>query len=216
MTGPGLEEATVEAAGDAGPYHLRVHAYAFEREVRSACIDHVPERLQAGRVERTDLTFELGALPIDCTALGPAECPAHPECNLFGGDGRPYACHRALAGCERLGEVACAADTTCVWRPGEASAPGGCRQACYTAEYGWGCAFDELRFCQALDGADEACGPGVPGFCQRRPPEAECRDEPDTPVCGCTPDQPTWVVVDACVRAHLRYGYVETATVCGP
>jgi hypothetical protein len=212
VAGPDLDERTLQD-GDVGPYHFRAHAYDYERGGRAGCYDHVHGRLQAGRVARADLTFELATPPIDCTTLSVAAC-AQPECTLFGGDGLPDTCQRTLAGCERLDEVACTQDATCVWLSGVEGAPGLCRQACITENYGWGCSFGELRFCQALDSADEACGRGAPGFCQRRPPEAECWSTADTPVCGCGPEDPTWHTLDACWRAHQGNGYVRTATVC--
>jgi len=197
--------------GGLDPYAFTGYAWAQERAPDRVCTDIDNGPPQAGRLERADLAFEVVTPPTDCAALDAAECPAHPECSLFGGDGVPMTCQRTLAGCERKDEAACVADTTCVWRAGAAGVPGACRTSCTTRPWPYGCDYQPLRFCQALDATDEACSPEAPGFCQRRP-EDDCSDD-GLEVCACSPGQ-AWALVSACTRAISGAEFVRTATAC--
>lgn len=222
----GQAERLVRQETEVGPYTMSAEGYVDEGSP-GPCNDHAHKELYGGRVERSDLTFELDPEPVNCRALSTYACLQYPGCTLFGGEQLPYACRPALQGCERMVDSdLCTDNQNCVWVPGDCYCPDGasceceggqapgCRTACTVRGSDSDCMDSDIRFCEALRPARSDCATDRPGVCRRRPAQSECIGE-DIQVCGCSPaEDGQWRRMPACLRAHQGLPMVATSTHC--
>lgn len=217
----GSQEVRVEDTAQVGDYAVRAWGYGSEGWL-DACSDGPPPSLHMGWIVGAGVEFETEPEVVDCGGLHDAACLAHEACTLHGGDGVPYRCVPALAGCESISSgAACAAEASCVWQQGDCFCPArtaceceggpapGCREACLTGEP---CSQDGLRFCQAVDATDLSCARLAAGWCARRADPSECSFGGPY-VCGCQLSfRPAWRRGSACERAADGAPFVAPAT----